>query len=37
MKKEKTSGFAKLTKIVVWIMLIATLGGMVITAVAAFK
>ncbi|MFD1319468.1 DUF4044 domain-containing protein [Loigolactobacillus zhaoyuanensis] len=37
MKKEKTSGFAKLTKVVIWVMLIATLGGMVMTAVAAFQ
>ncbi|MFC6171768.1 DUF4044 domain-containing protein [Loigolactobacillus jiayinensis] len=37
MKKEKTSGFTKLTKIVVWVMLIAVLGGMVMTAIAAFQ
>ncbi|MFD0897915.1 DUF4044 domain-containing protein [Loigolactobacillus binensis] len=36
MKKEKTSGFAKLTKVIIWIMLIATIGGMVMTAFAAF-
>ncbi|WP_057874254.1 DUF4044 domain-containing protein [Loigolactobacillus rennini] len=37
MKKEKTSGFAKMTKIVVWVMLIAMLGGVVMTAISALN
>ncbi|AYW44520.1 DUF4044 domain-containing protein [Tetragenococcus koreensis] len=33
--KKPTSTFSKITKVVIWIMLIATIGTIVLSAVAA--
>ncbi|MGO3731714.1 MAG: DUF4044 domain-containing protein [Vagococcus sp.] len=35
MDKKSTSTFSKITKIVIWVMLIAILGGSIITALAS--
>ncbi|HLQ39477.1 MAG TPA: DUF4044 domain-containing protein [Tetragenococcus sp.] len=35
MNDKKPSTFAKITKVVIWIMLIATIGTAIISAVAA--
>jgi len=36
-EKKKTSTFSKITKIVIWMMLIATIGTAVLTALAALS
>lgn len=35
-EKKKTSTFSKVTKVVIWVMLIITLGTAVLGALAAF-
>ncbi|MFC0233390.1 DUF4044 domain-containing protein [Vagococcus entomophilus] len=35
MEKKKKSRFAKITNIVIWIMLIATIGGVLLAAFAS--
>ncbi|MGX7195603.1 DUF4044 domain-containing protein [Enterococcus olivae] len=36
-EKKKTSTFSKITKIVIWTMLIATIGTALLSALAAFS
>lgn len=36
MNEKKTSTFSKITKIVIWMMLILTVGGVVLTALMSF-